>query len=288
MDLPEVLDDARLVHAGVLATSGPHVTPEAFAVESGRVWLVTGRATVKHTVLKRDHRLAGLAIKDRDAVMFTGTVKVVDPLTGRGVGSVADVIRVPLGALSYGSKNIRHVTGMAPDLKARMATLPATRVLLEVDVRRTAHLRDGSIVATSGSWPELDMLLVGEEDGERGRVPPYPGGEVAELADSFLSRSGPVSVGWRTGLGAVVLPGQWEPDARVIRLPASLLTLVGATSPAPACATFDAGRYRLSHKRGIMLRGMGSARRHGDDAVVRIDAERMTYWRGDESGTIVA
>jgi len=88
-------------------------------------------------------------------------------------------------------------------------------------------------------------------------------------------------LGLSTPNGPVVLPVSWDGTRGVARAAAPLPVL--AVPLARACLTIDEPVHdRPTEQRGITLRGSA---RVGDDGVLHLDPERVTFWDGFGTGT---
>ncbi|WP_250285513.1 MULTISPECIES: hypothetical protein [unclassified Frankia] len=280
------VDDADTVDVGVLTRLGPHVTPQIFDVDDPHLLLVAPRSSVKIRALRRDDRMSVLIRAGTKFLAASGYASIVDPLSPVDLLSPGRLLRAPTTVVSFIGRNNRHLTGMAADLGLRTATLPTSRVLVELDVVRTIETTSGGGIVAAGDWPEANLLLTGTPET---RITPPAGPWSADerrILDELLEHARPVSVGLRTAAGPVVLPGTWEPDTALVRVPAALARLVGVTSGAPVSVTAHTGGHRLDSKRGVLLRGEGEIRRDGTDMLLGIRNSRATVWRGDRSRTV--
>jgi hypothetical protein len=275
----EILDEADLLYVSVAARRGPHVTPTAFDVEGRRLWFVVPRGSVKARAIARDRVVGGLALVGDRAVMVSGRAKIFDPLTARGVFSLDRLLDMPFAATGYLSRNYRHAAGILEDRQA--PTLPLTRVAVAISLSRVALLEGHSVAAAWGSWEPRELLLHGTPD-ER---PPDLTAVPSEL-HAFLAANEPVVLGWQSLSGPMALPARWR--GGTAETSGAAMVLAGAASAGPACLTADRWGYRLKHKQGILLAGHGRARLEGERAQVAVTQERVTWWVGDESGTVAA
>lgn len=276
-----VLYEADLLYVAVAARRGPHVTPTAFDVEGRRLWFVVPRNSVKARAIARHRQVGGLAQVGERAVMVSGRARIVDPLTARGVFSVERLFDMPLAATGYLSRNYRHAIGILEDRQA--PTLPLTRVAVAIDVSRVALLEGRAVVGAWGDWERRELLLHGTLDEER---PPDLAAVPPGLRPFLAGADLPVVLGWQSSSGPVALPARWR--GAMAETSGAAMVLAGAGSASPACITSDRSGYRLKHKQGILLAGHGRARLDGETATVTVEQERLTWWVGDESATVVA
>jgi hypothetical protein len=277
----EVLDEAPVLHVAVAAGRGPHVTPAVFDVDGGRLWFVTPRRSVKARVIARRRTVGGLAQLGSRAVLIGGRARIVDPLTARGVFSPGRLLDLPLAAAGYLSRNHRHAAGTIRDHEA--PTLALSRVLVSIDIRRLALLDGLGVVDRWGPWSDVDLLL-------DGTPPASPVPHLAALPAAqrrLLADDAAVVLGWQSLSGAALaLPARWR--AGGLETSAEAMILAGAASGSPACVTAERSRYRLKTKQGVLLRGDGHARRDGAAVRVTLDADRITWWTGEETESLAA
>lgn len=277
----DVLDEAAVLHVAVAARSGPHVTPAVFDRDGGRLWFVTPRRSVKARVIARHRTVGGLARLGSRSVLIGGRARIVDPLTARGVFSPGRLLDLPLAAAGYLARNDRHFIGTVRDHEA--PTLALSRVLVRIDIRRLALLDGPEVVEHWGRWPGTDLLL-------HGAPPPVPAPDLTPLpADlrPLLGDDAAVILGWQSLAGApLALPARWRTGpAGHLETSAEALVLAGAASAGPACVTAERSGHRLNTKRGVLLRGDGHVRRDGATARVALDADRVTWWTGEQKAT---
>jgi len=283
----EVLDEAAVLHVAVAARSGPHVTPAVFDRDGGRLWFVTPRRSLKARVIARRRTVGGLARLGNRSVLIGGRARIVDPFTARGVFSPGGLLDLPLAAAGYLARNDRHFVGTLRDHEA--PTLALSRVLVQIDIRRLALLEGPAVVGQWGRWPATDVLL-------HGAPPPVPAPDLTALPAGLRLLFGDdatVVLGWQTLAGEpLALPARWHgahgaADAAV-ETSAAAVILAGGTSAGPACVTAERSGHRLNTKRGVILRGDGHARRDGALAQVTLDADRLTWWTGEERHSLAA
>lgn len=277
----EVLDEADLLYVAVATRRGPHVTPTVFDVEGRRLWFVVPRDSVKARAIARQRQIGGLAQVGERAVMVGGRARIIDPLTGRGVFSLDRILGMPLAATGYLGRNYRHAVGILQDRPD--PALPLSRVVVAVSLSRVALLEGSSLTAAWGSWEPRELLLHGTHT-----APELPdlSAVPSELHGFLAGADLPVVLGWQSSSGPVALPARWQ--SGMAEVSGAAMVLAGAGSASPACVIADRSGHRLKHKRGILLAGQGRARLDGDTAQVTVDQERVTWWVGDDSRTVVA
>jgi len=276
----ELLDEADLLHVAVTTRRGVHVTPAVFEREGRRLWFVTPRRSVKAKAIRR-HRLVGGLVQVGDrALMFNGRARVVDPLTGRGI-SLGRVFDLPFAGLGYLGRNHKHAVGTVRDHKA--PTLPLSRVIVSIDVARIALLEGHRVAATWGRWERLDLLIHGSPPEA---CPPDLESVPPSVRRLVSNGDAAVVLGWQSTSGPLALPGRWRLDTGLVETSGAAMVLAGAGSASAACITAERSGHRLKTKRGLLLAGLGRARRDGETAHVAIDQERITWWEGEASRTV--
>ena len=110
-----------------------------------------------------------------------------------------------------------------------------------------------------------------------------------ESVDVFEGWPADAVLGWMGNEGPVALPARWDAEGCSARVPAAPLRAAGDARRAPACVCLDEsdGRGPLA-KRGSLVRGTGHARIRGETAVVTLEPERVTRWRGFKTSTVAA
>ena len=96
-------------------------------------------------------------------------------------------------------------------------------------------------------------------------------------------------LGWMGNEGPLALPARWDAEGCKAWVPASSLRAAGDARRAPACVCLDEsdGRGPVA-KRGSLVRGTGQARIRGETAVVTLEPERVTRWKGFKTSTVAA
>ncbi len=271
----DALDDAGLLFLAVAARCGPHVTPLAFDRSGRNLLLVTPRRSVKARAIARDRRVGGLVRLRTHTVLVGGRARLLDPLAGRGLGSLPGL---PGAALGYLARNDRRVAGAVLDHPS--PGLALGRVALRVQIDRVALFERGRLRAAWGAWPEPSELLAGEPAAAQPDLEGVP----ARLRPLLEGADRRAVLGWQSPVGPLALPASWDPSGRA-RVPTAALALAGALSAGPACLTFETSRTRLTSVRGLMIAGTGRAGTAGATTSVAVDPARITWWSGEDSGT---
>jgi hypothetical protein len=93
----------------------------------------------------------------------------------------------------------------------------------------------------------------------------------------------PALLGCESPSGPVALPARWDAATRTATVPAGLVAATGARTDGRLCLELD---DRAEDKAGLALRGAATrVDSDGDDLTVVIDTDRITWWRGEETGT---
>lgn len=308
-----VLEEGAICYLAAEREGAPHLTPVVFALESGRVWLTTGRNTVKARLWEETPRAAGLVKHEGLAVAFRGRVRrydALDPFTWPGAA-----VRAPLlvrASTRFTMKNFRYFAGYARDVyRVPLGWTPPGRIFVSVDLEDAAllDLRTGAV---RERWGALGNRTSGRTGFRATRGKRLPDEKVPEEVRRLLERAGEGSLAVGGSRGTLVLPVRW------VRAPADgvyyaalsrrFLALAGAGEQVAAALVIDhSSRWRAAKMRGIQLVGrgevyvpdrMGSGRKSllsrmrpagelpDDPAVLRIRIDRAVWWRGWSSGTV--
>jgi len=291
LDRPEiagVLEDPRLLHLAVETARGPHVTPTAYAVAGGRLWLVSSRNTVKVRTLRRHPRVSVLVRDGERSVVLSGTAEVLSPW---GPGDAMRLARNPWwprALAGYGLRNAALLGGYLVDAAGCTAgSLPHDRVLVGITPQRAMLIEDDQVVRVVGRWPSARRASSPQRRaGSVHRAVSLDG--VPQRAAATVSASGGAALGWSTPSGPVVLPANSLEGGATVLVPAQALRVAGAADGDAACLSFDGGlALRPTRLAGAMLRGRESIlSRRGALATVALDVERVSWWSGFRTGTV--
>lgn len=259
-----VLEAAPLCHLAVVRLAGPHVTPLAFVLDGGRLWVTTSRRSVKARAWRQAPEVAGLVEAGSRALTFRGRVHVYDPLDpGSWLEAALEGSRVVRAAARYALRNAPFVLGYAVDARRLpLAWSPPGRVLagLDLEAGRVLRVEDGAVLAGWGPWPEGAAY-------RRTFAPAGGAGRRLELQAPASVRgalgSGGAGVLAVVGRGGpVVLPAVWRRARGLyeVALPRASYELTGGEAAAPAGLTVGVhSRWRATEMRGVLLQGRAEA-----------------------------
>jgi nitroimidazol reductase NimA-like FMN-containing flavoprotein (pyridoxamine 5'-phosphate oxidase superfamily) len=309
----EVLEQGRFCYLSATTDHGPHVTPVVFVYDGEAVWATTARGTAKARAWKSDTAAAGLVHHGGKAVAFRGSVARFDAFDtstwSSGVRRAPDILRA---AARFGLKNARYFAGYARDVRnLPLSWTPPARLMVSVDLQAAAvlDLESGTVEDRWGRWGNRAH---GRSAFRQLRGSDLAGrGEFSEVRKA-LGSSGRGALGLLGSAGPAVLPVTWvrapSEGAYYAALPRSFLALAGSgLAPAAALVTDRTSAWRAARMRGLLIQGeaeifVPGALRSGrgallakaaraapvpsDPAVVRIRAQRATWWKGWASGTV--
>jgi len=306
-----VLEQGDFCHVAALTPKGPHVTPTVFATAGDRVWVTTSRGSVKARAWSADPRVAGLVRAGELAVCFAGTATMYDLLDPGSWGrSLREGPLIALASARFTRKNARFFAGYAMDAHhVPFAWTPPGRVFAELAIERSVVLDGQDLVSVWGDWGAETR---GASSFRAARTGDPPLARLPDEVSSGLGTSGDGALGLSTPEGPLVLPTRWLADGAAVyaALSEEVLALAGATAPTtPAALQVDrASWWRAREMVGAMVRGQGeiavmdqltSGTRSAEAviagagiesagaALVRVRPERLVWWRGWSSGTVM-
>jgi hypothetical protein len=284
-----ILVDGVLCHLAATTPRGPHLTPLVYAVAGDRVWVTTSRGSAKARAWRRDDRVAGLVRVGERALTFGARVASHDALDPASwIRSALEGPLVALASARFTRRNARFFAGYAVDANhVPLAWTPPGRVFAELRLERWAVLDGDAVGSTWGDWPEATPSPMSGRATRMGRGATMP----VDL-DGALGRMGVGALAVAAATGSFVAPARWartadRVEARVAR---PILALAGEV-PAPVPVALEVDRvaaWRAREMVGAMLRGAASLDATDGDVVVRWAPDRVVWWRGWESGTVVA
>jgi hypothetical protein len=217
-------------------------------------------------------------------------------------------------------KNARFFAGYAVDARhVPLAWTPPGRVFAELSIERAALIEDGAVVRSLGAWPGTVASLerfraVRAGEDPLGRLP-------VDIADG-LGRRGSGVLALAGHEGVVVVPAPWAiSGSELYAAPSvSVLALADLREPAARAALGieRPSSWRAREMIGAMVRstarvytvdGLASGSRsaasvirqtrgpsapasraeaQAEAALVALSPERVVWWRGWSSGTVIA
>ena len=282
----DVVDATDRCYLAVTTSSGPHVTPVAFTVSSGRIWFASERSSLKVRMIGRDP-IVGVLLRDEEtSVVVSGRANVFDPLRPWEMGSIEKARAVP--ALS------RYLVGVAGRIggylrgspAALLSLDPTSRVLVSIAPEGLALVENGTVIDRRG--PDIGggvehLSDLPDAPGEPFDLKDTPSA-VAELAEDGRV---PAVVGWEGSDGILALPAYWHPERDLASVPRDLMD---GSHEAPASLCIDSeGGSSLDDQKGLLIRGGGRVVATGARyAAIAIDQEKTTAWAAADSSTTTA
>jgi hypothetical protein len=318
-DLERVLERGSFCHVATSTTRGPHVTPMVYTFTGGRVWVTTARGSVKAGAWRHDDRVAGLVQDGATALSFTGRVRTFDALDPATWGrSLREGPTLAVAAARFALKNARFFAGYAVDARhVPLAWTPPGRVFAELSIERAALIEGGAVVRSVGAWPDTVASLdrfraVRAGDDPLGRLPGVIADALGRRGDGVLAVEGHEGVvvvpAWWTISGSelyaassvsvLALAGLREPVARAalgVERPSSWRAreMIGAMARCTAqvyvvdrlVSGARSASSVIAEARGSSATASGAAT---GAALVALSPERVVWWRGWSSGTVMA
>jgi hypothetical protein len=289
-EVASILSRARLARLGVEASAGPHVSPVAFAVAEGRVWLVSSRRSFKVGALRRRPAVALLVQDGRRSVVLAGRAAVISPwgrddLTALGAnfGPVGRALGV------YAWRHRDTLAGFGMDiLGCATAALPHDRVLIAVTPTRGLVLHGDTVAVRWGRWRGRGQPHRARSASARQRLmDTLPIDQLPSPSQAVLQAPENLALGLSVAGGPVVLPARMIGDLGEVEISADVLRVIGAPARTAAALTADHAETRPSRVAGVMLRGTAERLRSGQGCtVVQLDIDRVSWWAGFDTGTI--
>lgn len=306
-----ILERGRLCHVAARTRRWPHLTPMVFVLSQDRLWLTTSRGSVKSRAWGRDPRVGGMVSAGGAAVAFGGRVQTYDALDPRTwERGIRRSPALTVASARFSRKNARFFAGYAVDARhVPLAWTPPGRVFVEIEIERAAILDERGVGQTWGEWEPsvagLDAFRARKTGPDALRILP------AEIREALRgSGFGALAVDGDAGL--VCLPVRWaiEGPELYAAAPEAALGLAGWGSPqARVALVIDrASWWRARHMTGVMVQGaaelfatdrLRSGGKSADArvaltgavvdgaALVRIRPERLVWWRGWSSGSVM-
>lgn len=291
-----ILAEADQLMINVPTRHGPHVTPELFAFDNGRLWCLTAASTLKARNLARGGRVGIAACAGGRAIVLTGDAVVLDPAhPARSVSQLADeshnhgpatLAGASRAVARFAFENAAELTGAAvAAVTGRLGRpLPPHRVLIAIEPDATATIDEAGEVDAAGWVPET---------GRSGPEATDDATLVEDLLEAVperlrdLASDGPAFLGWTTLAGEpVVVPATWHRSQSRAALSARLVEAIGAAPHARVALTRDEWTgFGPLGKQGLMLRGDGELRTEHGECAVDVNVDAVTYWDGIQTGS---
>ena len=286
-DARALLEDAEVVHVAIETGRGPHVTPELFCWNGGRLWFATARRTLKARKTKTGARAGVFLEHGTRGLMLLTEARPLDPVRpDLLLGARQEVPLVPTAAAAFVLRNAGHLAGfVAQGPWAWPHSLGTLRMFVALKPLAAALLSHDEIESFAGEWAP---------DAPRGRAGRRP---AAVEADDLPDDLEPLAEGWASDAvvalsspsGPVALPATWDGRRSEASVRRELLTLAGVDDAGPGAVEVDRmSGYAMEGKRGMVVRGDTHLAHRRDHTIVAFDPERATYWRGMETETVPA
>ena len=281
----DVLGDADRCHLAIETKSGPHVTPTAYTVSSGRFWMLIDRSSLKARVLAKRPQVGIVVRSGERSVVVSGRAELVDPLRFLIPEHLVARLQAGPALLRYLATNRERLSGyLSGSLKSLPLLNPAKRVLVSVSPRSALLVEGDRVLERRGERSEggsLRHLRSASGKGEALDLDIVPDA-VADLAEEGRS---PAVIAWGTPGGPLALPAHWHGARRLASVPAVLLQ--GMTeAPAALCLETE-DDSTLEDLEGMVARGQGRVRGvRGGYAAIEIDSDKTTAWSGTETKTV--
>ena len=306
-----VLDEGVLCYVAVRTAHGPHLTPLVYTFHAGRLWVTTARGSVKARAWRNAPEVAGMVRHGDMAITFRGrvaTYDALDPLSW--AGAVVSAPRLARAAAKFSLKNARFFAGYAVDAnKVPLSWTPPGRVFaaIRLTAGRVIDGKDRRTLGRWGDWPagvdyHKEFRPLAQARGLDLRVPASVRKAIGASGRGALALEGAESE-------LTVLPAEWHRTGATYEavLPASILELANARAESAAALTVDrASSWRAAAMTGLLLQGKAQLfsteattrgrkallHRIGDAthpmALARIRPDRLVWWQGWTSGTVLA
>jgi uncharacterized protein YndB with AHSA1/START domain len=285
-DYAEVLDASELCYLAVATKTGPHVTPTVFTYSSGRIWILTPRASLKARRLSKGSA-AGVLFRNGDrSVVVAGRATVLDPAR---LWIPSDLLERARAVPALGRYVVDQRELLGGFLGGSMSSLtdlnPIERVLVSIAPEGILLMEREEVLARRGGRPDLGGDL---EDQDPTTHPGDPlvlddvPDQISALADVGRIRAVlAVEAPW----GPIAMPAHWHGERSLASVPTELLG--GFTEgKVGLCLDSDDGAD-LESKEGMLVRGVGRVigAQRGYSAIA-IEQDKTTVWQGAETATI--
>lgn len=292
-DARGVLARGVLCHVAATTRRGTHLTPLVFAVAGDRIWVTTSRGSTKARAWRTDDRVAGLVRDGDSAVTFAGRAAIHDALApATWVRSALEAPLVTLATARFTRKNARFFAGYAVDANhVPFAWSPPGRVFVELRLERWALLERGEVRASIGDWPAAPTTALPGATPARGATGDALAGLPRDL-DRAIGERGNGALAVDAPSGTVVIPATWVRSTRgIVATTDDVSVALAGDLPAELPVALEIDRpsaWRARDMVGVMVRGLAGAQATRTGVSFPIAPERLVWWRGWESGTVMA
>ena len=281
----ELFDMQSLGYLAIESRSGPHVTPVAYSVHNGRVWVASPRASLKVRLAAGESK-AGFLVRDGDrAAIALGEFDVVDPLMPWTAVTRPERTLLSSVLFDYARANVGRIVGYV----SRGAVNPkvlVTTVFICLEPDKVCLVDGGDVVDRRGLWDDASPSSQHESTFDPGPEPVLSIDVPDDIEDLTDDERRAAVVGWESPAGPVPLPAKWHGSRSLASVSSALLQVTGVQGSAPASICLDDDSDPdLDKKRGILLRGTGSVRPGNLYSAIGFDLDKATYWRGRTTDT---
>lgn len=281
------MEDAEVAHLAIETGRGPHVTPELYCWNGGRLWFATARRTLKARKTRSGARVGAFLEHGPHGLMLLAEARPLDAVRpDTFLAARRELALVPTAGAAFLLRNAPHLGGfVAQGPRAWPHSLSTLRMFVALKPVAAALLFHDEIRLCAGEW-ETQRPTGGSTRRSGGVESAGLPDDLEPLAEGF---SADAVVGLSSPSGPVALPATWDGERAEASVNTDLLTLAGVASRGPGAV--EVGRMRgfaMSGKRGVMLRGDIRIGHDGRFSTVGLDPERATFWRGMETETVAA
>ena len=278
----EVAGTSGTCYLAVGAGQGPHVTPTAFIISGGRIWLITERSSVKSKVLSKRPRASILIRSGQSSVLVEGVARVLGPLSALMPQHALDTALAGPALMRYLIGNRARLGGYLSDPLKNIALLnPFERVLIALTPTSMLGLEGARVIERRGVVPESDPLPSSPLGGKEGAALDLDLAP-ATIADLSEAKRTPAVLAWEGPSGPLAIPAHWHGERNLASVP-SVLLQGAAEGRAALCLEAEKGRD-LKDQQGLLARGHGRVMGvRGDYAAIAIESDRTVVWSGTET-----
>lgn len=282
-----MLEQAEIVHVAIETDRGPHVTPELFCWNGGRLWFATARRTLKARTMRAGDRVGVFLERGPRGLVLLTQAYPLDPVRPDSLlAARREVPLVPTATAAFALRHAGHLAGfVAQGPWAWPRSLGTLRMFVALRPIAAALLAHDQIESAAGVW------AFDEPEGDR-RLRPAPvqsddlPDDLEPLAEGFAADA---VVALDSPEGPVALPATWDGARSEASVRRELLALAGVSAWGPGAVEVDRMEgYAMHGKRGVVVRGDTRVSHDGLYSTISFDADRATYWRGMHTRTVPA